>query len=288
MCVSVAFTGTLPGQVKLWGGEALVLGCAWATKGSARLSTATSRAHSVNHQQNRVLQRVAKAPCRSPLASNAVASGASRCFLLRLCRILDDIGGAFGMGAVGGGLWHLLKGMKNSPSGARFRGGIDVRRGAVCGLGLAGGNGCRCTKWQPAHDARTPGECLTCPPALFPLPVHPTRGSQDWRQLCGVGRPLQRLRLHARRGAQEGGPLEQHRRGGSHRRRAPAAHGHAKRGAFGGVWRRAAGHDRRRGHPAHAHHRPPPRRQCPWWRCPARRRGAPSPPRRRQAPSPRP
>ena len=30
------------------------------------------------------------------------------------------------MGAVGGGLWHLLKGMKNSPSGHRFVGGIDV------------------------------------------------------------------------------------------------------------------------------------------------------------------
>lgn len=30
------------------------------------------------------------------------------------------------MGAVGGGLWHLLKGMKNSPSGARMLGGIDV------------------------------------------------------------------------------------------------------------------------------------------------------------------
>jgi hypothetical protein len=43
------------------------------------------------------------------------------------CRILDDIGGAFGMGGVGGGLWHLMKGMKNSPSGARFRGGIEVR-----------------------------------------------------------------------------------------------------------------------------------------------------------------
>lgn len=43
-------------------------------------------------------------------------------------RILDDIGGAFGMGAVGGGMWHLLKGMKNSPSGARFRGGIDAIR----------------------------------------------------------------------------------------------------------------------------------------------------------------
>ena len=41
-------------------------------------------------------------------------------------RILDDIGGAFGMGAVGGGLWHLLKGVKNSPSNARMRGGIEV------------------------------------------------------------------------------------------------------------------------------------------------------------------
>ena len=40
-------------------------------------------------------------------------------------------GGAFGMGAVGGGLWHLLKGMKNAPSGARMRGGIEsIRREA--------------------------------------------------------------------------------------------------------------------------------------------------------------
>lgn len=44
----------------------------------------------------------------------------------RSYRILDDVGGAFGMGAVGGGLWHLLKGMKNSPSGHRMIGGIDV------------------------------------------------------------------------------------------------------------------------------------------------------------------
>lgn len=35
------------------------------------------------------------------------------------------------MGAVGGGLWHLLKGMKNSPGGARFKGGIEsIRREA--------------------------------------------------------------------------------------------------------------------------------------------------------------
>lgn len=41
-------------------------------------------------------------------------------------RILGDIGGAFGMGAVGGGIWHLVKGTKNSPSGARLRGGLEV------------------------------------------------------------------------------------------------------------------------------------------------------------------
>ena len=42
-------------------------------------------------------------------------------------RILGDIGGAFGMGAVGGGIWHAVKGSKNSPSGARMRGGLEVR-----------------------------------------------------------------------------------------------------------------------------------------------------------------
>lgn len=46
------------------------------------------------------------------------------------------MGGAFGMGAVGGGIWHMLKGMKNSPSGHRFRGGIDVSE-AASGLDAA-------------------------------------------------------------------------------------------------------------------------------------------------------
>lgn len=46
-------------------------------------------------------------------------------------RILDDVGGAFGMGAVGGGLWHLISGARNSPSGYRVRGGLEaVRREA--------------------------------------------------------------------------------------------------------------------------------------------------------------
>lgn len=43
-------------------------------------------------------------------------------------RIIDDIGGAFGMGAVGGGVWHLVKGLKNSPSGYRMRGAMEAMR----------------------------------------------------------------------------------------------------------------------------------------------------------------
>ncbi|KAM0061116.1 hypothetical protein Hdeb2414_s0004g00132131 [Helianthus debilis subsp. tardiflorus] len=43
-------------------------------------------------------------------------------------RILDDIGGAFGMGAVGGSAFHFLKGTYNSPTGLRFKGGTDAVR----------------------------------------------------------------------------------------------------------------------------------------------------------------
>jgi hypothetical protein len=46
---------------------------------------------------------------------------------------LGDIGGAFGMGAVGGGIWHMVKGSKNSPSGQRLRGGLEVGH-CVCFL----------------------------------------------------------------------------------------------------------------------------------------------------------
>ena len=44
-------------------------------------------------------------------------------------RILDDIGAAFGMGAVGGGIWHFGKGVYNSPRGLQNRalGGFSVR-----------------------------------------------------------------------------------------------------------------------------------------------------------------
>ncbi|BBN00614.1 mitochondrial import inner membrane translocase subunit TIM17 [Marchantia polymorpha subsp. ruderalis] len=43
-------------------------------------------------------------------------------------RILDDIGGAFSMGAVGGSAWHFIRGMKNSPRGERLLGGSQAVR----------------------------------------------------------------------------------------------------------------------------------------------------------------
>ncbi|WCJ30382.1 Mitochondrial import inner membrane translocase subunit TIM17-2 [Euphorbia peplus] len=43
-------------------------------------------------------------------------------------RILDDIGGAFGMGAVGGAAFHYIKGTYNSPAGARLVGGTQAVR----------------------------------------------------------------------------------------------------------------------------------------------------------------
>lgn len=43
-------------------------------------------------------------------------------------RILDDVGGAFGMGAVGGSAFHFIKGLYNSPNGERMIGGVQAVR----------------------------------------------------------------------------------------------------------------------------------------------------------------
>lgn len=37
-------------------------------------------------------------------------------------RIFDDIGGAFAIGAVGGGVWHTVRGWRNSPRGEKMLG----------------------------------------------------------------------------------------------------------------------------------------------------------------------
>ena len=50
-------------------------------------------------------------------------------------RIFDDIGGAFIMGAVGGSIWHSVKGARHSPSGQRLRGSISAIKSRAPVLG---------------------------------------------------------------------------------------------------------------------------------------------------------
>lgn len=41
-------------------------------------------------------------------------------------RIVDDVGGAFCMGNIGGGVWHSIKGARMAPSGARLAGSLSA------------------------------------------------------------------------------------------------------------------------------------------------------------------
>lgn len=41
-------------------------------------------------------------------------------------RIIDDFGGAFAMGAIGGAAWHGVKGYKNAPQGMRLRSSVGA------------------------------------------------------------------------------------------------------------------------------------------------------------------
>jgi len=50
-------------------------------------------------------------------------------------RIVDDVGGAFSMGAIGGGVFHVIKGAINAPTNSRLSGSINAMsaRGPVLG-----------------------------------------------------------------------------------------------------------------------------------------------------------
>ena len=45
-------------------------------------------------------------------------------------RIIDDVGVAFSMGAIGGTFWHAIKGARSSPKGERLYGSVA----GVCAL----------------------------------------------------------------------------------------------------------------------------------------------------------
>mmetsp|Transcript_29124 Transcript_29124/g.35489 ORF Transcript_29124/g.35489 Transcript_29124/m.35489 type:complete len:225 (+) Transcript_29124:165-839(+) len=50
-------------------------------------------------------------------------------------RIVDDVGGAFAMGAIGGGIFHTIKGSLNAPKGARMWGGLNAMQARAPVLG---------------------------------------------------------------------------------------------------------------------------------------------------------
>ena len=50
-------------------------------------------------------------------------------------RIIDDVGGAFCMGAIGGSIFHIVRGARHNPKGQRLRGGISAVKARAPVLG---------------------------------------------------------------------------------------------------------------------------------------------------------
>eukprot|EP00054_Salpingoeca_dolichothecata_P023168 m.153580 g.153580 ORF g.153580 m.153580 type:complete len:165 (-) comp24595_c0_seq2:34-528(-) len=50
-------------------------------------------------------------------------------------RILDDCGGAFAMGCIGGTIWHAVKGARNAPQNQRFIGSLSAVKARAPVLG---------------------------------------------------------------------------------------------------------------------------------------------------------
>ncbi|QRV79129.1 mitochondrial import inner membrane translocase subunit TIM17 [Ceratobasidium sp. AG-Ba] len=71
--------------------------------------------------------------------------------------ILNDFGGAFAMGAIGGGIWHGIKGARNSPRGDRFVGAISTIKARAP---VTGGNFGVWDAWNAIISGFLTGGCL--------------------------------------------------------------------------------------------------------------------------------
>ncbi len=105
-------------------------------------------------------------------------------------RILDDIGGAFGMGAVGGGVWNLFKGMRNAPRGSRMFGGVEVSL-----------SGChtiqhKCWRFALLLSSLIEDWNQQLIQRVNMAAGYQKRSSQDWRKLCSLGWSVFNIRLH--------------------------------------------------------------------------------------------
>jgi len=75
-------------------------------------------------------------------------------------RIVDDVGGAYSMGAIGGGTYHAIKGSWNAPRGGKWMGSMTglQARGPVLGGQFAVWGGlfaccdCSLTAWRQKED----------------------------------------------------------------------------------------------------------------------------------------
>ena len=113
-------------------------------------------------------------------------------------RIIDDIGGAFAMGAVGGGVWHFIKGMKNSPPRFRLTGAVEVS-GLLC-TALCAALPCTFSGALHLNDWLAPAAAAASSSGLHRrltgltadlracLPAGPAQGvPSSGRQLCKLG-----------------------------------------------------------------------------------------------------
>lgn len=104
-------------------------------------------------------------------------------------RILDDLGGAFSMGAVGGGLFHACKQLVWGPQHYKFRSAFEVCAGSCDACALTSGrasisqiqraiqnNHTSTVRYAGAHSftcvrAASDGVCLSCDMIAVPGPV---------------------------------------------------------------------------------------------------------------------
>ena len=117
-------------------------------------------------------------------------------------RIFDDIGGAFAMGAIGGGVWNSVKGARNSPRGERLLGSVTAVKARAPVMG-----GARQPRSVPSWRSARSG-CRLCMRSGSSL--LDGSGVSVRRQLCRLGRALLELRLLSGRHPQKGGPVELH------------------------------------------------------------------------------
>ncbi|KAL7549357.1 hypothetical protein ACHAWF_015149, partial [Thalassiosira exigua] len=155
-------------------------------------------------------------------------------------RIVEDVGGAFAFGAVGGGIWHFGKGAFQSPKGARIRGAVGncAARAPVMGGQFAVWGGlfacCDCTVSAMRQKVSTRRDEIG--------------GSSSRRAAGRRARSANNNCRPRRTDVRTGGSVELHRQRGRHRGNPRGPRGSQGHGVRGGRGRGHLGPHRGHGH----------------------------------------